>query len=95
MEYIDKEVYFHIYCPMCVEKDTPEAEEPCFSCLESEVNEQSHIPVKFKPKDKDEFEKFLQKVKDIQDRGLNCCALRPGECYAPNYRNQCKVVEKK
>lgn len=50
MEYIDKEVYFHKYCPTCKYEKTSEVEEPCNECLEYGVNDYTHRPVKWKEK---------------------------------------------
>jgi len=73
MEYIDKEVYFNVYCPMCVDEKTLEAEEPCFSCLVNESNEQSHVPTRFKPKDKEKYESYLKTLKEVLDNGGGYC----------------------
>ncbi len=73
MEHIDKEVYFNVYCPMCVDEKTSEADEPCFSCLENESNEQSHVPTKFKPKDKEKYELYLKTLKENQGNKECCC----------------------
>lgn len=45
-----KEVYF-TYCETCVNKDTPEAEDPCRDCLNEPVNLYSHKPVKYTEKE--------------------------------------------
>lgn len=42
-----KEVYFIEYCATCTNKDTPEDEEPCFSCLQVPARENSHKPEKY------------------------------------------------
>jgi len=48
MELIDKEVYFHEYCPKCVHKDKAENEDPCWDCLNEPMNAESHKPINFK-----------------------------------------------
>ena len=50
-EFRFKEVYFDGYCHKCMFKDKDEAEEPCDDCLEQAMNEFSHKPVKFIPKE--------------------------------------------
>lgn len=49
MELIDKEVYFHYYCPKCVFADVPESEDPCDRCLEYPSNQHSHKPIEYRP----------------------------------------------
>ena len=41
----DKIVYYNEYCKSCKHKNLPETEEPCDTCLENPVNEDSHRPV--------------------------------------------------
>lgn len=48
---VDKEVYFHKYCPKCKHEKCPEWEDPCDICLENPSNEWSHKPVYFEEKD--------------------------------------------
>lgn len=48
MEYHDKEVYFHEYCPKCKYHDMKEAEDPCTDCLNQPMNYDSHKPICFK-----------------------------------------------
>ena len=48
---IDKEVYFHKYCPQCKHYGTPEWEDPCDICLEIPSNQYSHKPREFEPKE--------------------------------------------
>lgn len=43
-----KEVDFHEYCPKCKYCDTSETAEPCDSCLEIGVRENSRVPEEFK-----------------------------------------------
>lgn len=52
-DYIFKEVYFDKYCEKCVNKDTPENEDPCDECLGEPVNEYSHKPVRFVSKEEE------------------------------------------
>lgn len=47
-----KEVYFDKYCGTCVHKDDSAGEEPCASCLDEPVNQNSHKPVKYEGKEK-------------------------------------------
>lgn len=49
MELINKEVYFHYYCPKCVFADVPESEDPCDRCLEYPSNQHSHKPIEYRP----------------------------------------------
>lgn len=44
MEYIDKEVYFDIYCPTCKYYEKNENDEPCRDCMNEFVNTNSHKP---------------------------------------------------
>lgn len=44
----NKEVFFDVYCPRCEYKKRPETAKPCWDCLESPVNVDSHKPVYFK-----------------------------------------------
>lgn len=37
----DKIVYYNEYCKSCKHKNLPETEEPCDTCLENPVNEDS------------------------------------------------------
>ena len=43
-----KLVNFQEYCAKCVYKDKLEEEDPCWDCLVTPVNEDSHKPVMFK-----------------------------------------------
>lgn len=47
MEYIEKEVYFHEYCPKCKHWDLEEWEDPCNACLTNPVNDYSRKPLYF------------------------------------------------
>ena len=50
MEYLDKEVYFHLYCERCKnynEEDPDEYSEVCDDCLSNPMNRHSHKPVNF------------------------------------------------
>lgn len=46
-----KEVRFDIYCKRCKSKDKRENEDPCWDCLESGFNYDSHKPINFEPAD--------------------------------------------
>lgn len=50
MEYHDKEVVFHQYCPTCKYYALSGTEEPCNECLSNPINEDSHKPVKWEEK---------------------------------------------
>ena len=43
-----KEVIFGDYCPKCEYSDRPESANPCWDCLDSPSNEDSHKPLYFK-----------------------------------------------
>ena len=43
-----KIVNFEKYCKFCKYMDTKEHEDPCNSCLENPVNDDSHKPICFK-----------------------------------------------
>lgn len=47
-----KEVDFEKYCPLCVEADTDEVNDPCNECLDYGVNYETEKPVKYKEKTK-------------------------------------------
>lgn len=47
----EKEVYFDKYCPLCINYEKAEHEDPCFDCLNRGWNEDSHKPVCFKEKE--------------------------------------------
>lgn len=47
----NKIVEYADYCPICKYKDLPEEEDPCNECLTNPVNEDSHKPTEFTPKD--------------------------------------------
>ena len=53
MELIDKEVYFHEYCPTCKHRDKSESEDPCWDCLDQPWNEHSHKPIFWEAADSD------------------------------------------
>lgn len=42
-----KEVYFNEFCSKCVNRDTPDTEEPCNECLTFPAREDSHKPVMY------------------------------------------------
>lgn len=42
---------FDVFCEYCVNKDTPETEDPCNDCLQSEAKEDSHKPMFYKRND--------------------------------------------
>ena len=42
-----KEVYFHQYCPNCINAAKLETEDPCYDCLYESVNTYSHKPVNY------------------------------------------------
>ena len=46
-----KEVYFFEYCDKCKHKTLSESDEPCNECLTYAMNDDSHKPVNFKPKE--------------------------------------------
>lgn len=48
---IDKEVYFHEYCPKCIRSDESSTNDICDHCLSNPVNQNSHKPVDFKEKE--------------------------------------------
>ena len=47
----NKEVFFDVYCPKCKYKADNESnpESPCYDCLDTPVNQDSHKPVNWKP----------------------------------------------
>lgn len=45
-----KEVRFDLYCRSCVNKDTPEKDEPCSECLSQGWNDDSRKPIRYTPK---------------------------------------------
>lgn len=45
-----KEVFFFKYCKKCKHRETPENENPCYSCLGVAGQENSHRPVKYEEK---------------------------------------------
>ena len=47
-----KEVRFDLYCKDCKHYEKDENEDPCWDCLNSGWNENSHRPVSFEEKDK-------------------------------------------
>lgn len=49
--YLFKEVYYDQYCKTCRFEKIPEDDENCDYCLDHPVNEHSHKPVNWKPKD--------------------------------------------
>jgi len=49
----NKEVYFNEYCPKCKNAETFEGDEPCNECLAQGWNDDSHKPIRFKPKDEE------------------------------------------
>ena len=50
-EFKSKEVYFCNYCKKCVHYEKDGFEDPCDECLQNAVNEYSHKPVNFEPKE--------------------------------------------
>lgn len=48
-----KEVYFNIYCPKCKYADVYEGDDPCNDCLANGMNDDSHKPIRFKPKEEE------------------------------------------
>lgn len=36
------------WCNKCIHKDKPENEDPCWDCLNTSTNQDSHRPVNFK-----------------------------------------------
>lgn len=53
MEIVDKIVNF-AHCVNCKFYETPDAEEPCHECLNNFTNVNSHVPVNFKFKEREE-----------------------------------------
>lgn len=49
-----KEVRFDQYCPKCENWEKSEAEDPCYDCLNQGWNDESHKPIMFKEKEKNE-----------------------------------------
>lgn len=49
-----KEVRFDQYCPKCEHWEKSEAEDPCYDCLNQGWNDESHKPIMFKEKEKNE-----------------------------------------
>lgn len=49
----NKEVYFHKFCPGCKHEETPESDPngPCYDCLDCPVNQDTHKPINWEPKD--------------------------------------------
>lgn len=47
MEVLNKEVYFHLWCPKCIDGDTNETDMPCTECLAYPFNIHSHSPIHF------------------------------------------------
>ena len=58
----NKEVYFNQYCSKCEYKDVSESDVkgPCWDCLESPVNTDSHKPVNFKEASENEKQSVSQ-----------------------------------
>ena len=50
----EKEVYFHLYCPKCKNKDVEESDPygKCNDCLNEPVNTDSHKPLYFEEVEK-------------------------------------------
>lgn len=48
MEILNKEIYFHTWCPKCKDSKTKETDMPCTECLNYPFNTHSHKPVRFK-----------------------------------------------
>lgn len=51
MENQKKIVLFDQYCKKCIHKNVPEVEDPCNRCLTHSVNDNSHKPVNYIPKE--------------------------------------------
>lgn len=51
MENQKKIVLFDQYCKKCTFADTPEVKDPCNRCLTHSVNDNSHKPVNYIPKE--------------------------------------------
>lgn len=49
-----KEVYFHLFCPICKHSKKDNNEEPCDECLENPINLHTHKPVKWEGKGNDQ-----------------------------------------
>jgi hypothetical protein len=54
----NKEVFFDVYCPRCEYKNRPESANPCWDCLESPVNVDSHKPLYFEEASENEKQGF-------------------------------------
>ena len=54
MAYVNdyKEVIYGDYCKKCKYKDLTEQEDPCFDCIEEDVNLWTHRPTKFEEAEK-------------------------------------------
>lgn len=48
-----KEVRFDLYCSKCLNETLSEHEDPCDECLAQGWNDESHKPIRFKPKEED------------------------------------------
>lgn len=44
----EKEVHFDKYCELCEYRDKKDNEDPCWDCLDTPSNENSHKPIFFK-----------------------------------------------
>lgn len=49
-----KEVRFDLYCKNCVHYEKAESEDPCWDCLDSGWNEDSHRPVNYEEREGNE-----------------------------------------
>lgn len=47
---MEKEVYFGDYCKTCKHEKVSEQDDPCYDCLDSPVNEDSHKPIRWEEK---------------------------------------------
>lgn len=51
MTYNTKEVYYNEYCHQCKYWDKKESEDPCWDCLDTPFNYDSHKPLYFENKE--------------------------------------------
>lgn len=66
MDYPLKEVDRHEYCPKCMYEKLDETESPCNDCMDEPVNEYSHKPLYFKPKEDKAHDKESHASEDVR-----------------------------
>lgn len=70
---MDREVYFCVYCRQCKYEKVPESEDPCFLCLDTPVNEDTHRPINFSPSNKKNSDiRQCTKYAKVLERGKRC-----------------------